>query len=174
MAGNNLAEVVLCEQVYSEVILQDGDIRMVAYLLDKGTLNLGTRKILIVEDAMLRVAALAVKVEASILTTVEACAPADKILGRARGILNYKLNCFRVALAGTANQRVLDMFLECVGCIGYRADTALRVVGVTLIKFTLGNESYGCCVGHLEGEAQSCRSGTDNQKITLHFFVMFV
>ena len=65
------------------------------------------------------------------------------------------------------------MLLECVGCVGYRADTALRIVGVTLIKFTLGNESYGCCVGHLEGKAQSCRSGTDNQKITLHFFVMF-
>ena len=125
VAGYNLAEVVLREQIDGEVILQNRDVRMVAYLLDEGTLNLGTCQILIVEYAMLGVTSLAVKVETSILSAVEASTPANQILGRARCILHDQFNGLRVALACTADEGVLDMFLECVGGRGYRADAAL-------------------------------------------------
>jgi hypothetical protein len=77
VTSHNLAEVVLCEKVDGEVVLQDGDIRMVAHLLDKSAFNLRASQILIVENAMLGVSALAVKVETTILAAVEARTPAN-------------------------------------------------------------------------------------------------
>ena len=156
VAGYNLAEVVLREQIESEVILQDGDVRVVAHLLDKRTLNLGTCEVLIVENTMLGVSTLTMKVETAILSAVEACSPADQILRRARGISHHQLDSLRVALSCTANEGILDVFLECVGGIGYRADSALRIVGVTLVELAFGNKGNCGCVGNFEGKRQSC------------------
>ena len=77
VACYNLAEMVLREQIYGKVVLQNRDVGVSSSLLNQRSLNLGTRKVLIVEYAVLGVAALTMEVEAAILTTVEACAPTD-------------------------------------------------------------------------------------------------
>ena len=67
MARNDLAQVVLREQVNGKVVFQNSDILVLAHTLDERSFDLGTRKVLIVEDAVLGVATLAVKVEITIL-----------------------------------------------------------------------------------------------------------
>ena len=46
--------------------LEHRDVRVAAHRLDEGPFDLGAREVLVVEDAVLRVAALAVELEASV------------------------------------------------------------------------------------------------------------
>lgn len=75
-----------------------------------------------------------------------------------------------VAFARAADQRVADVFLESVGGVGYRADAALRIVGVALVHFALRHDGDVSVGGGFERERKACRAGTDNQKVGFHSF----
>ena len=62
----------------------------------------------------------------------------------------------------------LPSFLESVGGVGYRADAALRIVGVALVQFAFGDDGDTAVFGRFEREAQTRRTGTYHQKIGLH------
>ena len=168
MAGDELAQMVLRQQVDGEVVLQYGDVGVAAHLLDEGALDFGTREVLVVEDAVLGVSALAVEFKAAVGGLVEARAPGDEVGDELGGAANDQLDRFPVAFAGAADERVLDVLLEGVGSVGHRADTALCVVGVAFVHFALGHEGDVPVGGGLQREAETCRAGTDNQKVGFH------
>jgi hypothetical protein len=60
------------------------------------------------------------------------------------------------------------MFFEGVGFVGYGADTALSVIGVTLDHFALSNDRYVASFGSFERERKTRSATTDNQEICFH------
>ena len=170
VARDELAQVVLRQQVDGEVVLQHGDVRVLAHRFDERPFDLGAREVLVVEDAVFGVAALAVELEASVGGLVEARAPGDEVADELRRAAHDQLDGLPVTFAGAADERVLDVFLEGVGGIRHRADAALRIVGVALLHLALGDDrdvSVGC---GLECERQACRARADDQKVGFHSF----
>ena len=64
----------------------------------------------------------------------------------------------------------MNVFLEGVGGVGDRADTALCVVGVALIDFALGHDRDVSVGRGLQREGESRRAGTDYQEVGFHRF----
>lgn len=95
-------------------------------------------------------------------------APLDQVTRRLGRTPHHKLHGLAVALAGPANERILDMLLERIGRIGYRTDSSLCIVCVALDHLSLRNEGDVAVTGGPEGKTQTCSAGADNQKIGLH------
>ena len=119
MAGDELAQVVLRQQVDGEVVLQHGDVGMALHLLDQRPFDFGAREVFVVEDAVLRVSAFAVELETSVGSLVEARTPGDEVGDELRCAANDQLDRFPVALPGAADERILDVFFERVGSVGH-------------------------------------------------------
>jgi hypothetical protein len=168
VARNDLAQVVLGQQIDGEVVLQNGDILMLANSLNEGTLDLGTRQVLMVKDAVLGVTTLTVQIKATILSLVETHTPTYKFCCRLGSLTHNDLHSLAIAATGAANKRIFDMLLEGIGLVGNRADSSLCIVSITLDKFTLCNYGNVSVLCGLQSKAQTGRAGADNQKIGLH------
>ena len=173
VAGYEFAQVVLREQVYGEVVLEHRDVRVLADRLDEGAFDLGAREVLVVEDAVFGVAALAVEFEPPVGGLVETRPPGDEVPDQFGRAAHDQLHGLFVALPGAADQRVVDVFLERVGGVGYRTDASLGIVGVALFDPPLGNDRNVPVGGGLQREREARRAGTDNQKVGFHCFLTF-
>ena len=171
VARDELAQVVLRQQVDGEVPLEHRDVRVAAHRLDEGSFDLGAREVLVVEDAVLRVAALAVELEASVGGRVEARAPGDQVADQLGSAPHDQLHGLPVAFARAAYERVGDVLLEGVGGVGDRADAALCVIGVALRDLAFGHDRDMAVGGGLQREREARRAGTDNQKVGFHCFL---
>ena len=149
MARHELAQMVLRQQIDGIVVLQHRDIGMPAYGFGQGPFDLGPRQIFVMEDTVFGV-------------------PRDQIADQFRRTAHDQFNGRRIAFSGTADQRVVDMFLERVGSIGYRADTALGIIGIALVHFAFRDDRHMAVTGGFECEAQACSTGAYHQKIGLH------
>ena len=96
--------------------------------------------------------------------------PFDQVPNQLRRPAHDQPDGLFVAFARAADQRVADVFLESVGGVGYRADAALRIVGVALVHFALRHDGDVSVGGGFERERKACRAGTDNQKVGFHSF----
>ncbi len=172
VASDELAQMVLRQQVDGEMVLQHGDVRMVSDRLDQCPFDFGPRQILMVEDAVLRVAAFAVELVASVGSLVESGSPFDQVGDQLRSPSHDQLDGLFAALSGAADHRVANVFLECIGGIGDRADTALGVVGVRFLHFALRHDGDVTVGGGLQGEAESGRARADNQKVGFHTVIV--
>ena len=81
----------------------------------RGPFDLGAREILVVEDTVLGVAALAVEFKPPVGGLVETRAPGDEVADQFGCAAHDQLHGFAVALPGAADQRVVDVLLERVG-----------------------------------------------------------
>ena len=170
VARDELAQMVLRQQVDGEAVFEYGDAGMPADRLDERPFDLGARQVLVVEDAVLGVAAFAVQLETPVGSLVEARTPFDQVPNQLRRPAHDQSDGLFVAFARAADQRVADVFLESVGGVGYRTDAALRIVGVALVHFALRHDGDVSVGGGFERERKACRAGTDNQKVGFHSF----
>ena len=168
MARDKLAEVVLSQQVDGKTVLQYRDVRMTAYRFDECPLDFCSREIFVVKNTILRVAAFAVEFKVSVGGFVELGTPCDEIFDQFGSPPHDHLNGFGIALSRSADHCVVDMFLECVGGIGYRADTSLGIIGVAFAHFALCHDGDMTVSGCFECERESRRTGTYDQKVGLH------
>ena len=170
MAGDEFAQVVLRQEVDGEMVFEDGDVRVAFYRLHERPLDLGSREVLVVEDAVLRMAAFAVELETPVGGLVEACAPGYEVGDQLRSPPDDEFHGFFVAFACAADQRVVDVFFERVGGIRYRADTALCVIGVALLDLAFGHDRYVAVGRGFQRERKARSAGADNQKVGFHSF----
>ena len=170
VARDELAQMVLRQQVDGEAVFEYRDAGMPADRLDERPFDLGARQVLVVEDAVLGVAAFAVQLETPVGSLVEARTPFDQVPNQLRRPAHDQSDGLFVAFARAADQRVADVFLESVGGVRYRADAALRIVGVALVHFALRHDGDVSVGGGFERERKACRAGTDNQKVGFHSF----
>ena len=168
VARDELAQMVLRQQVDGEAALQHGDVGVRADRGDQRPFDLGAREVLVVEDAVFGVASFAVQLEASVGRLVETRAPGDQVADQLRCAPHDQLHGLLVAFAGAAYQRVADVFLESVGFVGHRADTALCVVGVACVHFAFRHDGDVAVCGGFQREGESCGAGADNQKVGFH------
>ena len=127
VARDEFAQMVLRQQVDGEVAFENRDVRMLPHRLHERPFDLGSREVLVVEDAVFRVAALAVEFETPVGGLVEARAPGDQVPDQLRSPSHDQFHGLFVALARSADQRVADVFFERVGGVCHRADTALGI-----------------------------------------------
>ena len=170
VAGDEFAQVVLCQQVDGEMVFENRDVGVLAYRGYQGPFDLSAREVLVVEDTMFGMSAFAVEFEASVGCLVEFRAPGDQVADQFRGPANYQFDGCGVAFAGTADQGVVNMFFESVGCIGHRTDASLGIVGVALVHFPFSYQGNVAVFCGFEGETQSGGAGSDDQKIGFHGF----
>ncbi len=168
MARDELAQVVLRQQVDGEAVFEHRDVRMAPHRFDERPFDLGAREVLVVEDAVFGMPAFAVELEAAVGRAVEARAPGDQVADRIGRLAHDAFHGLGIALARAAHERVADVLLECVGRIGHRADAALGIVGVALIHLALGDDGDATALGGFQCEAQAGGAGADNQEIGFH------
>ena len=171
MARDEFAQVVLRQEVDGEMVFQHRDAGVPANRLDQRPFDLGAREVFVVEDAGFGMPALAVQLETSVGSPVEARAPFDQVADQLRGPAYDQSDGLFVAFAGSADQGVVDMFFECVGGVGHRADAALCKVGIALVHFALRDDRDMPVGRGLERERKARCAGTDNQKVGFHSFV---
>ena len=159
------AQVVLREDVDGEMVLVDVDVVVAFDAFHQGALDLVTGQVVVVQDAVLAVPALAVQIVPSRRVLVELGPPLDQLFDDRRGARDDLLDGRRVADAGPADHRVADVFLERVGLVHDRGDAALRIVGVALAQLALGDDRDPAVFGRFQRKAQSGDAAADNQKI---------
>ena len=169
VARDELAQMVLGQQVDGEMVLQHRNIGVAADRFDERPFDLGAREVFVVEDAVFAVAALAVELETSVGGLVEARAPRDQVADAVGGLAHHQLHRFLAALACAADQRVMDMLLERIRGVGHRADAPLGIVGVALFHFALRHDDDMPVGGGLECEGETRGAGADHQKVGFHF-----
>ena len=166
--------MVLRQQVDGETVFEDRDVRVLFHRLHERPFDLGSREVLVVEDAVLRVTALAVEFETPVGGLVEARAPSDQVPDQLRSPPHDQLHGLFIALARSADQRVADVFFECVGGVCHRADTALGIVGVALFDLAFGDDRNVSVSRGFQREREPRSAGTDNQKVGFHGFFLFL
>ena len=173
MTGDELAQMVLGEQVDGKVVLENRDVRVFPYRGDERPFDLGSGEILVVEDSVLGVSSFAVQFEAAVRGLVEAGPPGDQIPDHLRGAAYDQFNRGRIAFAGSADQGVVDVFFECVGSVRNRTDAALGVVRIALLYFAFRYDCNMSVLGRFQRETQTGSTGSDDQKIGSHGFSGF-
>ena len=160
------AEVVLRDDFYRKVVVQDVDVGMPAHGLDETLLDFRARVVLVVQDAELGVPALAVQVKVAALVLVEIYTPLDELPDLFRSVAHHLLDGGAVADVVASNHRVLDVLLKIVHqSVGDGRDTALCKIGVRLLKRGLAYQGHLAMVGHLERVAHTRDARAYDQKI---------
>lgn len=167
-AGDNLAQMVLGDDLDGKVVFKDVDVGTGADSLDEALLYLISRVVGMVENAELRVTALAVEVKVAVLLLVKIHAPLDELPDLSRGLGDNLADGLGVAQIVAGNHRVLDMLVKVVDLeIGDRGDTTLCQRRVCLVERRLADERHAALVGYLERETHPGNARADDEKIIL-------
>ena len=122
--------MVLSDDIYGKLVFLQFDIGMPVYGFKQAAFNLGTGIILVVEDAELGMAALAVKVETVARTAhVEIDAILHQLLDSVGGFADGHLHNLAVANAIACHQSVLNMLVETVAVVHHSGYSALGIAG---------------------------------------------
>ena len=167
--------MVLRDNLYGEMVLLHLDIGIVTYSLHQATLNLSTRIVSMVQNAELRMAALTVKVELTVVLTIEVDAPLHQFLNLRGGIAYHLFDGSTVTDKVTGYHRVFDVFVEIVQLqISHAGHTALGKRRVGFVQSCLTDDTHCALLltGHFQGVTHTCYTGTDNEEIVLvnHIF----
>ena len=106
--------MVLRDNLHSEVVFLDVDIRIIAHSLHQSTLNLCTRIVSMVQNAELRVPAFTMQVEVAILLAVKVDTPLHQLLDLLRSHANHLLYSLTIGDIVARNHRVLNVLVEVV------------------------------------------------------------
>ena len=167
---NPNTQMVLCDNLHSEMVFLDINIRIIAHSLHQSTLNLCTRIVSMVQNAELRVPAFTMQVEVAILLAVEVDTPLHQLLDLLRSHANHLLYSLTIGDIVARNHRVLNVLFEVVySQIGDRSDTSLCKRRIGLVQRSLTNHTnlafFGSC--HFQCIAHSSHASTDDEKIVL-------
>ena len=168
-------QMMLRDNLYGKMVLFHLDIGIVANGLHQPALNLSTSIVGVVQNAELRMAALTVKVELTVVLTVEIDAPLHHFLNLRGGIAYHLFDGSTVADEITGYHRVFDVFVEIVQLkISHTGHTALGKRRVGFVQPGLTDDTHCALLltGHFQGVTHACYTGTDNEEIVLvnHIF----
>ena len=167
-AGDTRAEMVLRDNLHSEVVLLDLYVRVRSHGSHQRTLYLSAGIVGMVEDTKLRVTALAVEVIVAIVLFVEVGAPLHQSLDLLGCFGDDLLDSIDIVDIVTGDNGVVDMLVEIVKLqISDRGHTALGETSVGLVKSGLADDAYFTFLSfcHFQGIAHAGNTGTDNQKV---------
>ena len=162
------AQVVLSDNLHSKVVLLHLNVGTGANGSHQATLNLGSCVVSMMQNAELRVAALAVQVELTLLVAVEVHPPLHELFNLAGRILHHLFNGIAVADVVARNHRVLDVLLEVVNLeVGDAGHASLCKRRVGLVERSLANHANLALLraSHFQRVAHASHTSTDNQKI---------
>ena len=139
-AGHTDTQMVLGDDLHSEMVFFHLDVGMTTHSLHQSTLNLRTSVVSMVENAELRVSALTMQVEVAFLVLVEVYTPIDEFLDLLRSIAYHLLHRLAVGDIVTGDNRVGDMLVEGIYLqIGDTCHTTLCKRGVRLVQGSLAD-----------------------------------
>ncbi len=167
-AGDDAAQMMLGDDLDGKVMLVDVDAGVAAHGLDEAALYLVAGIVGVMEDAELRVAALAVEVKAAVVAAVEVDSPAYQLLYLRGCAAHDLLHGRRVAEPVARHHRVVDVLVEVVDLkIGHRGHTALGQGRIGLVEGGLADEGHAPVARYLQSETHAGYTGADHQKIIL-------
>ena len=174
-ARHTYTQMVLRDNLYGEMVLFHLDIGIVTNGLHQPALDFSTRIIGMVQNAELRMAALTVKVELTVVFTVEVNTPLHQFLNLRRSITHHLFDGSTVTDIVTGYHRVFDVFVEIVQFkISHTGHTALGKRRVGFVQPGLTDDTHCALLltGHFQGVTHACYTGTDNEEIVLvnHIF----
>ena len=156
VARHDDAQMVLCDDFHRIVVGEYADVGMPFHSFDERSLYLGSRVVLVVQDAEFRVTAFFVQVECPVFLFVEVHAPVDELLDLFGCVAHHLLHGGAVADPVAGYHGVFDVLVEVVhGQIGYRGDASLCKIRVGLFHSGLTDEGYRPLFRHFQGEAHT-------------------
>ena len=158
------------QEVDGEVALVDGDVRRGAHGLAEGADHLAPGRVGGVQDAPLRVPALApevVLVVVGVAAQVEVRAQGDEIAHPVRALAHHHLDRVAVAEPVAGGERVGDVRLEAVLRAPHRGDAALRVAAVALGEPVLGDQRDVPGARALERAGEAGDAAAEHQEVAL-------
>ena len=169
VAGDEFAQVVLCQQVDGEMVFENRDVGVLAYRgYQARSISAPVRSSWWrIRCSVCPPSRLSSKRPSGVLSNF---VPQAISRGSAPGPGELPVDGCGVAFAGTADQGVVNMFFERVGRIGHRTDASLGIVGVALVHFPFRYQCNVAVFCGFEGETQSGGAGSDDQKIGFHGF----
>ena len=174
--GNDSSQVVLCENLDSEMIVKDIDVLMSLYCLDKRLLNLVTSVVGMVKDAELAMSALTVQVKVALLVFIEVYAPVYESINLLGSLSHHLLHGLGVAEPVTCNHSVVDVLLKIVNFeVCDTCHTTLSKVGVSLVERAFAHEGNFTSTGNFQGKTHACYTRPYNEiVIFVSHIVMFL
>ena len=138
--------------------------------LDERPFDLGARQVLVVEDAVLGwpPSRFSSKRPSGVLSKRVPHSIRSRISSGARRTTSPTASSSHLPAPQTSVSRMC--FSKVSGGVGYRADAALRIVGVALVHFALRHDGDVSVGSGFERERKARRAGTDNQKVGFHSF----
>ena len=159
MLGDALPQMVLRDDVDGELALLDLNIGVRPCCLQQATLNLLACVVLVVQDAELAVAALAVQIETvALVVEVEIHTVLHQLADAVGGFADGHLHHIAVADAVTCHQRVVDMFVERITVVHHSRYAALGITCAAFRGVALGEDAHLAIGRHLQGEAKACNA----------------
>jgi hypothetical protein len=165
------AELARGEQVDAAVILEQRDVRMRARARQQHALDLATGGVAVMEDAAVRVAALAAEIECRLARCrrlagdVEVSAELEQRVDHRRAAFDHALDHRGPAQTVARHQRVLDVGRERVVGVLDGGDPALGPVGRGVGRPLLGHDRDRPELGHAQGVEQTRNSASEYEDI---------
>ena len=164
----------LNNQVNGDMVLAKGDAGMVADPLDQYPFDLAAGHVQGMDDAVLRMTALATEIEIgttavpTLFSFIKTDPEIEQFLDALRPVLDNHCHHLAIAETITRGQGVLDMQVKAVAAAKHRGNAPLREVGVAVHRLLLGNQGHRAKFGGLEGKHQTGHATADHQKIAVH------
>jgi hypothetical protein len=142
---------------------------MPAHMVAERGLHRGAGGVGGVDDAPMRVAALACQVvaELGVRLAGEGHAAVDQPLDRTLAVLDHEAGRGRVAQAGAGDEGVLDVGFDAVGVVEHRGDAALRPVACAVGQFALGHERHAQAVRQAKGHRLAGGAAAKDEYVVL-------
>jgi hypothetical protein len=159
------------EQVHPAVVLEQADVGVGARSPEQHALDLAPRGVAAVEDAPVRVAALAAEIEGSpaprgvVPGRIEVRPELEQGLDHLRAPLDHVLDYVRVAESRPGFERVPRVGLEGIVVGLHGGDPALRPVGGGVRRPLLGHDRDRAAIGHAQGIEEPCDAAAQDQDV---------
>ncbi len=175
-AGDNLAKMVLGDDLDCEMIFVDVDVRISLDGLYEALLNLEAGIVGMMKNTEFAVSALAVEVVVAILILVEVHAPAYELAYLLGSAFHHLFHGLRVAEPVAGHHGVVDMFVEIVNLkIGHRGNAALGKRRIGLVESRFAHQCHTCLLaGHFKGKTHAGDTRTYHKIVVFkcHFLLI--
>jgi len=159
------ALVVLGDEIHGEIMGQHLDVRVFVHAFQQGAFDFVARDVLVVQDAVFGMAALARQIVVFPVHLVEIRAVGYQFADAFGRFFHHVFDYVRMAQPVPGNRRVSHVLVETVGRVHHRRHAALRVFRVRFVLVGLRHDQYFSQRGRLQRKAQPGDPGPDNQKI---------
>jgi hypothetical protein len=160
------AELAHRDQIHTHVPLEQTDVRRSLDALEQDPLDLLSGEVSCVNDASLRMSALAAEVELAGFRARKLCTELSEPVHRLRRFAHAQVDDHLVAQGGAGDARVLGVFVERVVGRQHGGHPALRPARRSVVSRTLGDEHDLAVLGSAHGEAETRNAAAEDEKVS--------